>query len=142
MGCLLHPRNLILSLIFTEVHDSPTFTVDCSIYLIWTLFRLWIYGLLDWIHWLFLWRLPFAWSWHFDFTDSWVWNGAHGGCDRSVGDVFSSSRYFIPPLASISRCPCLPHAEIYISFRKYETDEWLLFMLFHVEIPLWGSGLE
>jgi hypothetical protein len=54
-------------------------TANCSVYLIWTLILT---------------------------TDFYVWYGAHGGCDRSAGDAYSSMAPV--PTSDIFRGPCTP----------------------------------
>jgi hypothetical protein len=68
--------------------DSPILTADCSIHLIWN-------------HRIFT-------------TDIWIWNGAHGGCDRSAEDAHSSAAP--DPTFAFVGGPCCPTLDFVIAF--------------------------
>jgi hypothetical protein len=107
-------RHLILPLVFPGVRVSLIFTVDYFIYLICALiltadFSVYLAWLTDFDCGLL--RLP-----NFDTlnltTD--IWNGAHGGCDRSAEDAYS---FAAPdPTFAFVEGPCCPTLDFVIAF--------------------------
>jgi hypothetical protein len=68
------------------------------------------------------------WSWLQFVLFSWYGNRAHGGCDRSTGDAYSS--YTLKSTSGMFRDPCLPHSLICISYRTYAIT-LISFYIFH-----------
>ena len=113
-GMLTPPRHLILPLVFPVVCVSLIFNVDHFIYLICALiltadFSVYLASLIDFDCGLF--RLP-----NFDTlnltTD--ILNGAHGGCDRSAEDAYSSAAP--DPTFAFVEGPCCPTLDFVIAF--------------------------
>jgi hypothetical protein len=62
-------------------------------------------------------------------TDFYVWYGAHGGCDRSAGDAYSSMSP--DPISDVFRGRYVyAQSLICISYRTYEIDYCSLFLSF------------
>jgi hypothetical protein len=63
-------------------------------------------------------------------TDIWIWNGAHGGCDRSAGDTHSSAAP--DPTFAFVEGPCCPTLDLYLllglwlRFTQYQLRYFIL----------------
>jgi hypothetical protein len=71
-------------------------------------------------------------------TDIWIWNGAHGGCDRSAEDAHS---FATPdPTFAFVGGPCCPTLDFAIAFWIMTAFYTLLTSLFCIKKPLFAES--
>jgi hypothetical protein len=135
---LTPPRHLILPLVTPEVCVS--LIISCTWYGHWFLLRIvpfYLTGIADFD--CVLIRSP-----NLDTliltTDIWIWNGAHGGCDRSAEDAYSFATPD-PTFAFVGGPFCLT-LDFVIAFWTMVTFYALLTSLFCTVTAPRGSGLE
>jgi hypothetical protein len=105
-GMLTLPRHLIPPLMIPRVRVSPIFTVDCTIYLIWTLVLTADFPLFcthfdftdfDCTHWFLLWIVPFACCWHTDLATDFLFEIGLTADVTGRQGVLTPPRHQIPP---------------------------------------------